>query len=165
MQHYSRAYPRSGRWLVGFGWGTHRTPNPTKNLFARAHVLRQNKGPCDAWLVCVMWGDHDLESAQRQITLAIGTYLSLSKMLKSLKILGEWISTWDWRCARGTVGNVLPLYLCPQIWLTMLINNQSLLRTSFLTRRDTIDNAARDATGLSIAKQLQIRAFYHSYYM
>ena len=26
------------------------TPNLTKNLFARAHLLGQSKGPCDAWL-------------------------------------------------------------------------------------------------------------------
>ena len=50
LQGYSQAHPRSGRWLVGFGWGvvvgSHPTnphaPNPTKNLFARAHLLGQN---------------------------------------------------------------------------------------------------------------------------
>ena len=57
LQGYSRAHPRSGHWLVGFGRGgvvgftPHQTtPNPTKNLFSRAHLLGKNKEPCDAWL-------------------------------------------------------------------------------------------------------------------
>ena len=31
-------------------------PNPTKHLFARAHLLRQIKGPSDAWLVLHLEG-------------------------------------------------------------------------------------------------------------
>ena len=41
LQGYSRAHPRSGRCLVGFGWSV---------VVGCAHLLGQNKGPCDAWL-------------------------------------------------------------------------------------------------------------------
>ena len=37
-----------GVWLLVTPHQT--TPNQTKNLFARVHLLGQNKGPCDAWL-------------------------------------------------------------------------------------------------------------------